>query len=402
MAEPPELAPFQRRPALHGASDFISWTWEMVNAGHEHIGWNGDGTTIVITNPERLASHVLPKYFRRSQYSSWVRALNAYDFHKVGTGSWSHPNFQRGHPEKLKLIVRKKGTVPSNALTAYQAPEREGEVEDLRGMLDLERNRLRALAQELTRLEHEVDSAQREEFQQRFDTVRLTQLMLSNLPIQAAAAIPTIQSSSSRLEDGTPISGPAVSSSPRGRGGSSRNISRTNTRPPSRSTSRPPSPPRLAPRVTRSDGATGILQNQLMSLLDIGTAPSDKRAVPVELVREGVEEIKRARTDEAAARSVSQVYPTGYQYPSTSTTHGNLQGQVNGAQPYPSVMAQPIGSHSSGAAGPHGGAITPSNGAAVPPTREELETAVNLYFEKLADAAERGLGVLEDNKRASS
>eukprot|EP00967_Tisochrysis_lutea_P079680 scaffold109118_cov23-Tisochrysis_lutea.AAC.1 len=26
MAEPPELAPFQRRPALHGASDFISWT----------------------------------------------------------------------------------------------------------------------------------------------------------------------------------------------------------------------------------------------------------------------------------------------------------------------------------------------------------------------------------------
>ena len=43
--------------------------------------------------------------------------------------------------------MRKKGTVPSNALTAYQAPEREGEVEDLRGMLDLERNRLRALAQ---------------------------------------------------------------------------------------------------------------------------------------------------------------------------------------------------------------------------------------------------------------
>ena len=48
--------------------------WEMVNAGHEQIGWSVDGTTLVITNPERLASHVLPKYFRRSQYSSWVRA----------------------------------------------------------------------------------------------------------------------------------------------------------------------------------------------------------------------------------------------------------------------------------------------------------------------------------------
>jgi len=84
MASPAQQpAAFVKRPAQHGAADFVSWTWEMVNAGHEHIGWSPDGTTIVVTNPERLASHVLPTYFRRSQYSSWVRVLNAYGFKKA-------------------------------------------------------------------------------------------------------------------------------------------------------------------------------------------------------------------------------------------------------------------------------------------------------------------------------
>ena len=84
MASPAQQpAAFVKRPAQHGAADFVSWTWEMVNAGHEHIGWSPDGTTIVVTNPERLASHILPTYFRRSQYSSWVRVLNAYGFKKA-------------------------------------------------------------------------------------------------------------------------------------------------------------------------------------------------------------------------------------------------------------------------------------------------------------------------------
>ena len=25
----------ERRPALHGAAEFVSWTWEMINAGAE-------------------------------------------------------------------------------------------------------------------------------------------------------------------------------------------------------------------------------------------------------------------------------------------------------------------------------------------------------------------------------
>ena len=75
-----------RRPSLHGAAEFISWTWEMINDGYEHCGWSPDGTEVVVTNPERLQANVIPLYFRHGQYSSWVRALNAYNFKKTRPG----------------------------------------------------------------------------------------------------------------------------------------------------------------------------------------------------------------------------------------------------------------------------------------------------------------------------
>ena len=104
-SEPPGPS---KKPALHGATDFISWTWDMVNAGTDEVGWSGDGERVVVANPERLATTVLPLYFRHGQYASWVRALNAYNFRKARPGQWFHPHFRRGHPEKLKLITRKQ------------------------------------------------------------------------------------------------------------------------------------------------------------------------------------------------------------------------------------------------------------------------------------------------------
>ena len=122
----------ERRPALHGAAEFVSWTWEMINGGVE-CGWSPDGTEIVVSNPEKLQADVIPVYFRHgqvpvgpspstnpnpnptlvpnmgpraqrdnyislllptspyispylAQYSSWVRALNAYNFKKTRPG----------------------------------------------------------------------------------------------------------------------------------------------------------------------------------------------------------------------------------------------------------------------------------------------------------------------------
>ena len=56
----------ERRPALHGAAEFVSWTWEMINGGVE-CGWSPDGTEIVVSNPEKLQADVIPVYFRHGQ-----------------------------------------------------------------------------------------------------------------------------------------------------------------------------------------------------------------------------------------------------------------------------------------------------------------------------------------------
>ena len=58
-------------------------------------------------NPERLAENVLPRYFRHTQYSSWVRTLNHYSFRKTRPGQWVNPHFQRDKPELLHYITRK-------------------------------------------------------------------------------------------------------------------------------------------------------------------------------------------------------------------------------------------------------------------------------------------------------
>ena len=47
------------------------------------IDWNEDGTKIIIFDPIKLSSKILPKYFGHQNYSSFVRQLNLYGFNKI-------------------------------------------------------------------------------------------------------------------------------------------------------------------------------------------------------------------------------------------------------------------------------------------------------------------------------
>ena len=197
-----------RRPALHGAADFVSWTWEMVNAGYDDIGWSTDGSRISIKKPERLASLILPQFFRHSQYASWVRALNAYHFKKVATGQWQHPCFHRDRPELLKRIVRKPREAAASRVTAPSCGGGGGGggghssssmALDLRvvgsqvgAVLAEERSRLCWLKQEMRRLEAEVQEAEREDLRQRWEAVGITQYMANvmELPLPLPLPIP--------------------------------------------------------------------------------------------------------------------------------------------------------------------------------------------------------------------
>lgn len=100
---------------------FVMKLWTMVNDPNNHdlITWFHDGLSFLVTNRELFVQKILPKYFKHSNFASFVRQLNMYGWHKVqdaNSGSlhsdekWQfiNPNFQQGKPELLDKIVRNK------------------------------------------------------------------------------------------------------------------------------------------------------------------------------------------------------------------------------------------------------------------------------------------------------
>ncbi|KRX00175.1 hypothetical protein PPERSA_10674 [Pseudocohnilembus persalinus] len=77
------------------------------------ITWNDDGTSFKVLKLNEFSEKILPQFFKHNVFSSFVRQLNMYDFHKISKhhdtdeNEWKHVNFKRGHPELLAQIKRK-------------------------------------------------------------------------------------------------------------------------------------------------------------------------------------------------------------------------------------------------------------------------------------------------------
>lgn len=106
----------QRKPRFHsfGSTGFLLKIYEILSK-EDHkdiICWNEEGDTFLIINQSRLCQEVLPRYFKHNNFSSFVRQLNMYDFHKSKRKddvhhAFKHEMFQRDKRHLLRFIKRK-------------------------------------------------------------------------------------------------------------------------------------------------------------------------------------------------------------------------------------------------------------------------------------------------------
>jgi len=75
------------------------------------ISWSEDGKYFSIINLHDFTENILPKFYKHNNFSSFVRQLNMYDFHKKRSNQnehiFQHPKFIRGHQDLIKTIKRK-------------------------------------------------------------------------------------------------------------------------------------------------------------------------------------------------------------------------------------------------------------------------------------------------------
>ncbi|KAI5793893.1 HSF-type DNA-binding-domain-containing protein [Peziza echinospora] len=84
------------------------------------VRWSDTGDSFIVLDNTEFTKNVLPRHFKHSNFASFVRQLNKYDFHKIrnteetsgspyGEQAWEfkHPNFQMYNRDQLENIKRK-------------------------------------------------------------------------------------------------------------------------------------------------------------------------------------------------------------------------------------------------------------------------------------------------------
>ncbi|KAG8382679.1 hypothetical protein BUALT_Bualt05G0102300 [Buddleja alternifolia] len=106
---------------------FLVKCYDMVNdeSTNDLISWTESNDSFIIWDESKFASQLLPKYFKHSNFSSFVRQLNIYGFRKIDTDRWQFANeaFIKGQKHLLKNITRRKQ--PQNLVQRKSSQQKE-------------------------------------------------------------------------------------------------------------------------------------------------------------------------------------------------------------------------------------------------------------------------------------
>ncbi|RKP30976.1 hypothetical protein METBISCDRAFT_9190, partial [Metschnikowia bicuspidata] len=160
------------RSAAPSAShnDFVRKLYQMLleEKYTDVVRWTSAGHSFVVLNTNDFTKHILPTHFKHSNFASFVRQLNKYDFHKVkipteekqvyqyGDNAWEfeHRDFKRDDTDALENIRRKP-------------PVRKENPAEMNGQLN---SQIQLLQYELARVQREL-KATTDSYRMLFDSV---------------------------------------------------------------------------------------------------------------------------------------------------------------------------------------------------------------------------------------
>ncbi|CAN8328235.1 unnamed protein product [Cochlearia groenlandica] len=94
---------------------FLSKTYQLVDdhVTDDVVSWNEEGTGFVVWKTAEFSKDLLPQYFKHNNFSSFIRQLNTYGFHKTVPDKWefANDNFKRGQEDLLTEIRRRKSVI---------------------------------------------------------------------------------------------------------------------------------------------------------------------------------------------------------------------------------------------------------------------------------------------------